>query len=383
MTAVPLLLTDRPTSTLPAPARGCDCRTCPWYSGSDAHPGHTVAPLCSGRNTDCSYCGCARTEGLARSAGNPCGTCSIRCGSRTDIQAWMRDVGGTLEFDDITFTTSALPAGLPRFIPQVDGSGTAQLHAAAQWPAYAVGLRRVFSPATHRLYPRFAAAAAAGDDARTVLGLPPGPDAAQTVLVGYGEDPLVEAFWTLRHSERLLHQVAALRFDVVLAPNFSLYGSYPRAEMLLNLRRNLVIAAELNSLGVTAVPNLYGFRVEDWERYITWLDDLGPDAPPGVAMNLQTFRTEEDWDAMAAPALHFLAVALPADMPVFLTGPSRPDRVQLLVELFGPRLHLISQNPQQYAQHGALMTHEGRVDVHADKTDLFTRNTRFIAELLT
>lgn len=374
-----------------APARGCDCRRCPWYAGTPtrpADPAVQIAPLCSGRNSDCSYCGCARTEATrpATAGPGPCSTCSIRCGSRTDIGAWMGDVGGTLEFDDLAFPDPpALPA-LPAFIPQVDGSGTAALHAAAAWPAYALGLRRVISPATKDFYPRFAAAAAAGDRASQVLGLTGESDAARPpalVLVGYAEDPLVEAVWTQRHSNHLLERLAALRFDLVLAPNFSLYGNYPRAEMLLNLRRNLLIATELHARGVPVVPNIYGYRAEDYERYISWLDDLGPDRPPALAMNLQTFRTEADWTGMALPALAFLATALPTDLPVILTGPSRPDRVRLLSQLFGARLHLIAQNPAQFAQHGALMTDEGRVDVHARREDLFARNVRYLDALLT
>jgi hypothetical protein len=202
------------------------------------------------------------------------------------------------------------------------------------------------------------------------------------VLVGYGEDPLVEAFWTRRHADQLLSRMAELDFDLVMAPNYSLYGNYPRSEMLINLRRNLLIAAELHAAGVPAVPNLYGFRVEDYDRYLAWLADLGPDRPCAVAMNLQTFRTDADWEGMALPALTYLALTLPADLPVVITGPSRADRVRALHRLFGARLYLISQNPLQYAMHGALMTDAGRMDIHARREDLFARNTRYLAGLL-
>lgn len=369
---------------LPAPAAGCDCVRCPWYAGTDqrpADPAVQVAPLCSGSNSDCSYCGCARAEASpAPRPSGPCSSCSIRCGSRTDIQAWMADVGGTLEFDDLSFPSAAALPELPRFIPQVDGSNMAEFHAAARWPAYAVGLRRVFSPQTHRLFPRFAD----GRPAATVLGLRPGTDGQvpSTVLVGYAEDPLVEALWTRRHADGLFAQLAQLRFDLMLAPNYSLYGNYPRAEMLLNLRRNLLIAAELHQLGVPVAPNLYGFRVEDFERYASWLADLGPDRPPAVAMNLQTFRTDEDWEQMALPALTFLSLALPADLPIVLTGPSRATRISTLLQLFGDRLHLVSQTPLQYAMHGALITAAGRVDVRARSEDLFARNTAALARLI-
>ena len=178
---------------LPLPGRGCDCRSCAFWAGPDGRGGPaTVEPLCSGSNSDCSYYGCAATEaGSPRSA---CSGCPIRCGSRTDIAQWMADVGGTLTFDDIVID-GELP-DLPAFVPMTDGSAVTQLDASLRWPAYGVGLRRVFSPDTHTIYPRFA-----GNQARDALAL---RDGQKAVLVGYGEDPLVEAFWTYRKRDGLV-----------------------------------------------------------------------------------------------------------------------------------------------------------------------------------
>ena len=139
-------MTRVPVATL-APARGCNCRVCPFFLGNP----RAAEPICSGSNSDCSYCGCARSEGQG---GAGCGQCPIRCGSRVDMAAWMADVGATLAFDDLVVHTD-LPPGLPRFVPQVDGHDVARLDAELAWPAYGLGLRRVFSPETHRIYPRF------------------------------------------------------------------------------------------------------------------------------------------------------------------------------------------------------------------------------------
>ena len=349
-----------PVATI-APARGCDCSVCPFFVANPA----AVEPMCSGTNSSCSYCGCARSEAPGPAA---CGACSIRCGSRVDIAAWMADVGGTLAFDDVVVDAS-LPPGLPRYIPQIDGHDVAGFDRQLHWPAYAVGLRRVFSPVTHRIYPRFD-----GVTAHEALGLQAGQLA---VLVGYGEDPLVEAVWSDRR--RVVAGFAAQRWDLVLAPNYSMYGNQPRTEHLLNFRRNLLIAAELAAAGVPAVPNLYWFRKEDLDRYLSWVDDTGPAA---VAVNLQTFRTEEDWQTMALPGLAYLALGLPAALAVVVAGSSRADRIATLLELFGERLHLVSQNAQAYARHGAAMTEAGRVDHHARSEDLFAASVRHYAGLL-
>jgi hypothetical protein len=341
-----------------APAPGCDCSSCPFFK----HNPRAVQPICSGCNTDCSYCGCARSGGGAK-----CSGCPIRCGSRMDIGAWMTDVGGTFAFDDVVLDKQ-LPAELPRFIPQVDDQ-VGELDPGLNWPAYAIGLRRVVSPETLALYPRFA-----GRPAREALGLAEGQ---LVVLVGYGDDPLVEAVWTRRAS--LLPAIAEGGWDVVLTPNFSLYGNQPRTEHLLNFRRNLLIAAELQAFGVVAVPNVYWFRREDLDRYVAWMRDV---APPAIAINLQTFRSNREWADMALPGLTYLSLRMPAATKLIATGTSRAGRLRTLIELFGDRLVVVSQNPVQYARHGAVMTSEGRRECHAHTRDLFAANVDYYANLL-
>jgi len=107
----------------------------------------------------------------------------------------------------------------------------------------------------------------------------------------------------------LVARLAEQRWDLVLAPNFSMYTNQPRAEHLLNFRRNLLIAAELAAAGVPAVPNIYWFRKEDLDRYLAWVADVGL---PALAVNLQTFRTEEDWATMAMPGSRTCQWACPS-----------------------------------------------------------------------
>jgi len=280
----------------------------------------------------------------------------------------MADAGGTLAFDDVVLGLE-LPARLPAFVPQVDGGDLATLDAGLEWPAYALGLRRVISPKALAVYPRFA-----GRSAAEGMGLRPGQLA---LLVGYGLDPLVEAVWTRKAS--LLAEIARQRWDLVLAPNYSMYGSQPRAEHLLNFRRNLLIAAELEDLGLPAVPNIYWFRKEDLDRYLAWMADV---APAAIAVNLQTFRTEADWEQMALPGFTYLSTGMPGATRLVVTGTSRARRIAELGALFGGRLILVSQNPLQYARHGAQMTPGGRVERQARVEDLFAANVWHYARVV-
>lgn len=357
-----------PTVGLPLPGRGCDCTKCAFWAGPDGRGGPaTVEPLCSGTNSDCSYCGCAATE--AGSPSNACGTCPIRCGSRSNIAAWMHDVGGTLEFDDIAID-GVLP-DLPAFIPMTDGTAVHDLDESLRWPAYAVGLRRVFSPSTHTLFPRFD-----GKSAREVLGL---RDEQKAVLVGYGDDPLVEGFWTRHKRDGLVARIADQGWDVVLSCNYSIYGNWPRTEHLLNMRRALLLAQDFADAGVVAIPNVYWYRLEDLDRYGRWIRDA---PPPAIAINLQTVRENANWDSWALPGLCWLAEYTPQDLPVIITGLSREDRIAQAVALFGRRLTLVGQHAHQFALHGGVITENGREMVYARPADAFAASTRYLASLL-
>jgi hypothetical protein len=327
-------------------------------------------PICSGCNSECGYCGCARTNALRVESPSPCRECPIRCGSRTDISEWMADVGGTLSFSDLK-VPGLLPERLPGFIPMLDGAARiADLDYDLGWAAYAIGLGRVVSRISGKTKPRFA-----GRTAAEALGLGP---AQLAVLVGYGEDPLVEAFWTRRYE--LVEAVAAQSWDLVLAPNYSMYWTQPRAEHLINFRRNLLIAAELSAAGVPAVPNLYWYRLEDLERYVEWASTK---APAAVAINLQTCRTAKDWEMVILPGLAYLAHNLPAQVAMVLNGMSRPDRIATVVSFFaGRRLHLVSQHAVQAARHGMTMTPSGRVSRQARVADLFAGSVRAYSAML-
>ncbi|MFF5265361.1 DUF4417 domain-containing protein [Actinomadura viridis] len=266
-----------------------------------------------------------------------------------------------------------LPPGLPRFIPQVDTADLQAFNQALRWPAYAVGLRRIFSPDSHTLTPVWAAG-----PARQVLGL---ADHQSTILVCSGKDALLEAFWTRRRADQLIERIAQGSWDLVLAPDFSMYGNQPRAEHLINFRRNLLIAAEFAAAGLTAVPFLHWLRREDIERYLAWVNRQHPQGPPAIAINLQTCRSEREWKDVL-PGLALLAASLPATLPVLVTGTSRPHRIATLRTFFSDRLYLLSQNALHAARYGGLMTPTGRISHRARVQDLFSANVHLYDDLV-
>jgi hypothetical protein len=103
---------------------------------------------------------------------------------------------------------------------------------------------------------------------------------------------------------------------------------------------------------------------------------------PALAVNLQTFRTEEDWATMAMPGLTYLSMGLPEHTKVVLTGGTRPNRLADIGRLFGGRWWYISQKPVQAARHGRRLTVAGEVAAYARPEDLFASNVRFAAGLV-
>lgn len=351
------------------PGRHCNCRECSFYAGDDLDPrlvqeGRWDGPWCDGSNANCSYCGCARSDNPTVTGG--CTNCSVRCSSRVDFAAWMADVGGTLTFDDIVFTQPDLD--LPRFVPQSDGSAVSAFDQQVRMDAWAVGLRRVFSPVTWSVMPRFAEPGSA----RTAMGL---RDGQRAVLVGYGTDPIVEAFWSRRVRDRLVEQIAAQGWDLVLAPNYSSYGNYPMSELLLNWRRNLLLAQEFADAGVACAPNLYWYRLRDLRRYRAWALDT---EPKYLAVNLQTFRTTSDWNEFLLPGLTWLSLEMPDDIRwVFTTG-GNVSRLREVSDLFGAdRCTFITQKPWQTAAHGEVLNVAGKwVRSGARPVDSFATSAR-------
>ena len=126
--------------------------------------------------------------------------------------------------------------------------------------------------------------------------------------------------------------------------------------------------------GIPAVANLYWFRLEDLKRHLDWIIDEDVDT---IAINLQTFRTDDDWNRQALPGLNWLGHNLPDTTRVVLTGSSRIDRIATIGSLFGTRLTLVGGNALLYARHGAVMTTDGRDDIGARTADAFETNVRF------
>lgn len=325
-----------------ATLKSCDCDSCQFHN------------LCGGCHPECNHAGCAR----------PCAGCPVRCRRREDVDMWLKDAGGVLDLVlPGKLQWPPLPDGLPAVVPEMDGYRMAEYDAAAGWPAYAVGAPRVFSAGGKGLRPRWR-----GAQASSVLGLPPGK---AVILHMFGPDELIERLWTEQFRCRVWDQVAEVGFSLVLGPNYSVYGEHPRFEHLINMRRSLLAAARLASLGVPAVPNVYWWTGEDLERWIDCIENLGLSA---VAVNAQTYRTKKDWAFMLAGLKH-MGETLGNRVTVFLNGLSQPDRIVAARKAL-PRVIFLSRDIQMRAQHGRVLGARNEEYSYGNAPELFQKNLR-------
>ena len=164
----------------------------------------------------------------------------------------------------------------------------------------------------------------------------------------------------------------------MIAPNPSCYASWPVVWNKINFRRSLLFAQAAADCGITVAPNIYWQRLEDLQRYQRWMDDT---EPAYLAVNLQTFRTDWDWERFGLPGLTFLSMVAPPTTTWVFQGTSRFARIKKLQELFGDRMVLIAQKAQQAAMHGEVMTAKGPVVLHAKAPDAFRESVRFYSSL--
>lgn len=277
------------------------------------------------------------------------------------------DVGGTLELDGLPWPKVPLPEGLPRIIPVLGGPLRG---GAPAWPAY--GVRWSWFMAR------------GGADVRPpwLTGTPQSaarvpPDSAM-VLSLVGPDPPIEALWTYQFRNRLWEKIRKGRWNLVIGPNYSVYGDQPRMEHLINIRRSVLAAVRMRLEGIPAVPHVYVWRQADADRVARWAWEAGLDA---VAHNCQTYRTRKDWERALA-LLVWWRDRMPKDVRWFFVGVTSRERIQILDGLF-PGSHFLTLTPYQAASHGhRILDDGGQERWPAEPADLLWENIRTMVRWL-
>lgn len=231
-----------------------------------------------------------------------CGTCTwaIPCGAAETAEAclplwaaddyggehalhpalpWTHDYLASVQGPDFS-TVRALPVALPPFpqyLPQI--RVRAGLRGFLDEALYAVRAKEVIGRRRHVL-----PAAAL----RSQVGLDSGQ---QLVVMLFDKDEILERLWS--EGARLVPELAAAGYDLVVSPSYSTWSPRPRTEFLYNVKRSLVMFSALQMLGAPAVPRVAWSIEPDVRRFAKWLEQ-NP-AVELVALDWSTYRAEEDW----------------------------------------------------------------------------------------
>jgi hypothetical protein len=180
--------------------------------------------------------------------------------------------------------------------------------------------------------------------AKAILGL----EEEQILLVaGFERDEFLERAWPLPQRRRLLTAIRAIRPDAAIAWGYSMWHRFPtgeptpRLDHWYNLKRSLIVYAELQDIGVPAIPHMYWGLREDLLRWSEWLRQN-----PGVsvmAIDLQTVDADADWQAIIRDIRYFRSV-LPRDIRRLFSGICEASRIRTLREVW-PNSSLCNQGP--------------------------------------
>lgn len=157
------------------------------------------------------------------------------------------------------------------------------------------------------------------------------------IVLGFAADPFLERCWRHPDRRRLLTAIRVLEPDAAVAWGYSVWHrhargwAYPRVEHLYNLKRSLKVYAELQTLGISAIPHIYWGTRDDLDRWADWLG-----ANPSVttlAVDLQTVDQLRAWrDALQA--LGYFRNMLPRSVHMLFNGVCRVERVAELRRLW-------------------------------------------------
>lgn len=180
--------------------------------------------------------------------------------------------------------------------------------------------------------------------AKQILGLSPDQ---LLVVTGFANDRFLESSWPRRNRSALLRAIAEVAPDAAIAWGFSVYqftasgNPYLRLHQLYNIKRSLVVYAELQDLGIPAIPHTYWGSQSDLRRWSAWLESNT--LVDTIAIDLQTADADRAWIEIMRDLGYFRTI-LSRDIRCLFNGVCRAERVKQLSELW-PNSSLCNMGP--------------------------------------
>lgn len=305
--------------------------------------------LCYGCNNGCSAPNICR---------NNCNKCGYICRKRSGAQIFLNSLGGP-EFPNLTNQPVSWPGEVPVLLPAI-AARFASISAPDILPWVAINAARMVisrnyeSGGLRRKNGNFR------DFARVHLD-------TQIVLHMYIPDPPLEAFWRTR---RKIYP-SLREFDLVIAPNFSVYEDSPRFEHLINMKRSALVYMEMLQQGIRAVPDISWATYEDLDR---WIEYINRYSIPVISTSIQTVHQNAgNYWREYLKGLQYLAGKLNRGTVIILVGAGSLKKMRAIREKILHKVVFLTTQPFLLARKGRTINRKLEAEFK-DYDKLFFKN---------
>ena len=201
------------------------------------------------------------------------------------------------------------------------------------------------------------------------------------VLQFYVKDRTLEGVWDKRQD--VICQLKEFPWEVVIAPNFSVYEDAPRIDHLYNIKRSSIVYNEMIEAGIPAVPDISWYNRIDLDQ---WIREINEKDIHCIAFSFQTVGTKtkaSNTYLNYMTGFKYLTERISPEIEVVVAGVASPSRVKILQQLCQNRISVLNQTAYVHSRRGILSMTDKSGDVLISKNDLLLRNIGFYDEAYT
>ena len=191
----------------------------------------------------------------------------------------------------------------------------------------------------------------------------------------YVEDRVLEGVWA--HRRHLIPRLREMGFDLILAPNFSVWRDHSRFEQLVQQRRSFAFYHELREAGLPAIPDVgWSLFVPDGRLWAEWINDQRNLAAISIFCGGRKIHAERRAFRETVEDLALFHQAVRANVAFVLGGVHAPERLRALRQVMpGRRLSICNGMAYALAQRRKLLDPGFRAARSA--RECFIRNCAF------
>lgn len=192
------------------------------------------------------------------------------------------------------------------------------------------------------------------------------------ILQFYVKDRTLEGFWDKRKD--IYPELKKMKFDAVIAPNFSVYEDTPRIDHIYNMKRSSIVYNELLDVGINAIADIAWYDYKDLTR---WYKAINQSNVKLIAFSFQTvdiaLKASNIWKSYIL-GFRYLCENISSDVEIILAGIVSPSKIMELYKASkGQKLHILNQSAYIQSRRGILsQTKKSALDFTFDQ--LFEKN---------